>query len=256
MSIGTEWLNAFPIRPATEAVDALCESWEQLARRRLPGFHPGMKEPDLTRVLKAHVESVTARNRGLLGMWAAESVINVLDPVTAVIREERRNDIVYGWNDETVGLQLVFEFKKMSCSARDRRHYLGPKGMERFVTGIYSRNQAVAAMVGMLLEPANKVVPPLRVELSKRAVIARLRLRRFANGATVDRPSILFTQADFDTEHHRDPSLAPSHGTIRVAHMFLAFAYAASQQSGKARRKRAKAQRSSVSLKSSGKVKN
>ncbi len=225
MSIGIEWLDAFPIRPAAEAVDALCESWNQLSRYPLPGFHPGMKEPNLTRALKAHVESVTARNRGLLGMWAAESVVNVLDPKTAVIREERRNDIVYGWNDEVAGLQLVFEFKKMSRSARDRNHYLGYKGLERFVTGIYSRYQPVAAMVGMLIDPEDEVVPPVRNALATVAVATRLRLRHFANGAAVEQPSILFTQADFDTEHHRDPALAPSHGTIRVAHIFLKFGY-------------------------------
>jgi hypothetical protein len=73
-----------------------------------------MKEPNLT-PLKAPVESVTARNRGLLGMWAAESVVNVLDPITAVTREDRRTDIVYGWNNEVAGLQLG------SSSRRNRR---------------------------------------------------------------------------------------------------------------------------------------
>jgi hypothetical protein len=67
--------------------------------------------------LKAHVESVTARNCGLLGMRAAESVVNVSGPITAVIREERRTDIVYGWNNEVAGLQLVFEFKKKQARA-------------------------------------------------------------------------------------------------------------------------------------------
>lgn len=225
MSIGIEWLDAFPIRPAAEAVDALCDSWNQLTRRPLAGFHPEMREPDLTRVLKAHVESVSARSRGLLGMWAAESVINLIDPVTAVIREERRNDIVYGWNNDTVGLQLVFEFKKMSRSSSDRKHYLGAKGMERFVTGIYSPRQPVAAMVGMLIDPLPDVVPPLKEMLAKAPTVVRLRLRHFSNGAAFAQPSILFQQADFDTEHHRDATLAPTHGTIRIAHIFLTFGY-------------------------------
>ena len=201
MNIGIEWLDAFPIRPAAEAVDALCESWSQLSRHPLPGFHPGMKEPSLTRALKAHVESVTARNRGLLGMWAAESVVNVLDPKTAVIREERRNDIVYGWNDEVAGLQLVFEFKKMSRSARDRKHYLGSKGLERFVTGIYSRYQPVAAMVGMLIDPEDEVVPPVRNALATvwgcpaMSIPSLLRRTRSGDfGRTVTRPSHIGTR--------------------------------------------------------------
>jgi hypothetical protein len=225
VAIGDEWFDAFPIRPATEAVDALCESWKELTRLPLPGFNPEMKEPVLTRALKAHVELVTGRNRGLLGMWAAESVINVLDPVTAVIREERRNDIVYGWNNETTGLQLVFEFKKMTRSANDRKHYLGPKGLERFVTGIYSRHQPVAAMVGMLTDMAVDVVPPLKGALATASSVARLRLRRSSSNEAFEEPSTLFQQAEFDTVHHRHVSLAPSHGTIRIAHIFLTFGY-------------------------------
>jgi len=229
VSIGREWLNAFPIRPATEAVDALCESWDQLTRHPLAGFHPGMKEPDLTRTLKAHVESVTARSQGLLGMWAAENVINVLDPVTAEICEERRNDIVYGWNDETTGMQLVFEFKKMSCSAADRKHYLGTNGLERFVSGIYSPRQPVAAMVGILIDPIQDIVPSLITALSAPASKERLRLRLFSNGAAFERPSILFARAEFDTEHERDAALAPTHGKIRIAHIFLKFGYSVAQ---------------------------
>lgn len=239
MSIGLEWLTAFPIRPATEAVDALCESWDQLTRRPLAGFHPGMKEPLLTRALKAHVESVTARNQGLLGMWAAESVINVLDPVTAEIREERRNDIVYGWNDETTGVQLVFEFKKMGRSAADRKHYLGANGLERFVTGIYSRHQPVAAMVGILVDPIQDVVPPLTNALSAAATIERLHLRLFLSGKAFERPSILFGRADFDTEHERDAALASTHGRIRIAHFFLQFGYPVVQPTRRTVRKRA-----------------
>lgn len=38
-----------------------------------------------------------------------------------------------------------------------------------------------------------------------------------------NQPSTLFTQALFDTEHDRDPSLAPPHGYIQVAHIFVSF---------------------------------
>ncbi|MDQ2832158.1 MAG: Fis family transcriptional regulator [Acidobacteriota bacterium] len=195
-----------------------------------------MKEPVLTRALKAHAESVTGRNRGLLGMWAAECVINVLDPLTAVIREERRNDIVYGWNDETTGLQLVFEFKKMSRSANDRKHYLGPKGLERFVTGIYSRHQPVAAMVSMLTDARIDVVPPLKDALATANSVARLRLQRSLSNAAFEEPSALFQQAEFDTVHHRHVSLAPSHGTIRIAHLFLSFGYPITKRKARTRR--------------------
>ena len=45
-------------------------------------------------------------------MWAAENVINRVDFETGTILEERRTDIVYGWNDQTQGYQLVLEFKR------------------------------------------------------------------------------------------------------------------------------------------------
>jgi hypothetical protein len=222
---GDSWFAAFPIRPATEAVDALCASWRELAAVQRPGFHPGKREPELTRVLKAHVERVTARERGLLGMWATEAVQNELDFDTAELSEERRTDIVYGWNNDKTGIQLVFEFKKLDRLARTRANYLGGDGLGRFVTGKYSRGQAVAAMVGMLIDPEDQVVPPLRDMLASAEMVSLLRLRLRTGGEACDRPSLLFPAADFDTEHERDPDLAPSHGTIRVAHLFLTFGY-------------------------------
>ena len=245
MTTGNAWLSAFPIRPAADAVEALCESWYVLSKRPLPGFNPNKREPELTRFLKAHVERVTARERGLLGMWATEGVINEFDFNTGELTEERRTDIVYGWNNESSGIQLVFEFKKLSRSTRDRAHYLGENGLGRFVTGIYSRGQAVAAMVGMLIDPIEDVVPPLRDALGDAAMIENLQLQLRANGTAFDRPSILFSKADFDTEHRRQLDLAPSHGTIRIAHLFLAFGY------GCPRKTRPKA-RGTVPAKSAG----
>jgi hypothetical protein len=227
------WLTAFPIPAAVEAVDALCESWRYLASVYRPGFHPGKREPDLTRALKAHVERVTAPEHGLLGMWATESVINEVDFVTAELTDERRTDIVYGWNNETTGIQLVFEFKKLDRFARSRNHYLGESGLGRFITGTYSRGQAVAAMVGMLTDPKADVLPALRDALPSPTMIAALRLRVRPDGQPIDRPSTLFRAADFDTEHERAPELAPAHGRIRIAHLFLSFGYSAPKPSRK-----------------------
>lgn len=233
MTAGEAWLAAFPIRPATEAVDALCESWRVLAAVPRPGFHPGKREPELTRALKAYVERVTARKRGLLGMWATEAVQNEMDFETAELSGERRTDIVYGWNNEKTGIQLVFEFKKLDGLARSRNNYLGDDGLGRFVTGKYSRGQAVAAMVGMLIDPEDQVLPPLRLALAGADTVAALRLCLRPSGRAFDRPSQLFPAADFDTEHERDAELAPSHGTIRVAHLFLAFGYTVARSTRK-----------------------
>lgn len=225
MTATDEWLTAFPLQPATAAVDALLQGWADLSVRQLPDFNPKTKEDKLTKKLKVYVENYVARERGLLGMWAAENVIGEIDPVTGDWIEERRTDIVYGWNDETREIKLVFEFKRLGRQKKHRDHYLRNSGLGRFVTGIYSRDQAVAAMVGVLLDPELEVVPPIRQALDDPGLAAGLRLKPTASGRSITRPSQIFGTADFDTEHERDPALAPKFGTIRVSHFFLAFGY-------------------------------
>jgi hypothetical protein len=230
----SSWLSAFPIQPATEAVEALQEAWQFFADKPLPNFNPKTKEPDLTKTLKIYIENVTARERGLLGMWAAENVIGEVDPATGKITQERRTDIVYGWNDNVQSIELVFEFKRLGRQKSHRNHYLGARGLGRFVSGIYSRGQAVAGMVGILLDPENQVIPPLQKAFEDPAVAAELRLRKTAAGQPYDQPSTLFKASSFDTEHERDAALAPTHGHIRVSHFFLKFGYPTNTKKAKA----------------------
>ncbi len=226
MTSPADWLAAFPLQPATEAVEALLQAWTELSERPRPGFDRKTKEPALTKRLKIYIENHTARQRGVLGMWAAEDIIGEIDPSTGLLVEERRTDIVYGWNDEAQELKLVFEFKRLGRQKRYRDHYLKEKGLARFVTGIYSRRQAVAAMVGVLLDPASDVVPSIRKALTNKVLAGELKLRFTNDGIPYFTPSALFTAAEFDTEHERDAALAPTHGHIRVAHFFLSFGYA------------------------------
>jgi hypothetical protein len=99
-------------------------------------------------------------------------------------------------------------------------------------------------MVGVLLDPESEVVPSIRRALGGRTLATKLRLRPAANGAPFCQPSLLFTAADFDTEHERDPA-ASALGHIRVAHVFLSFGYptttrkTGSGQRGSVRRSRA-----------------
>ncbi|MET4279238.1 MULTISPECIES: hypothetical protein [unclassified Bradyrhizobium] len=73
-------------------------------------------------------------------------MIGEIDLSTGARIQERRTDIVYGWNDTTQGMRLVFEFKRMGRQKKHRNHYLLEQGLGRFITGIYSRRQAVAAI--------------------------------------------------------------------------------------------------------------
>lgn len=228
-----DWRAAFPIQPATEAVEALRQAWSELAARPLRDINPKTKEDALTKRLKIYIENYVAPQRGLLGMWAAEDIIGAVDPATGEMIEERRTDIAYGWNDQDQDMKLVFEFKRLGRQKRHRDHYLQDQGLGRFVTGIYSRRQSVAAMVGVLLDPEDEVVPPIRQALGDAALATALRLRKTAAGDPFTRPSTLFTTADFDTEHERDAAFAPPHGTINVSHFFLAFGYPVSTRKPK-----------------------
>ena len=230
MTAPVDWLAAFPIQPATEAVEVLLQAWCDLSERPRPDFNRKTKEPALTKRLKIYIENHTARQRGVLGMWAAEDIIGEIDPVTGVLVEERRTDIVYGWNDEVRELKLVFEFKRLGKQKHHRDHYLREKGLARFVTGIYSRHQAVAAMVGILIDPEADIVPAIRRALTDKEIAKQLKLRLTSAGTPFIQPSSLFARADFDTEHERDPALAPTHGHIRVAHFFLTFGYPTTTQ--------------------------
>ncbi|MDR6306647.1 hypothetical protein GGQ85_004381 [Nitrobacter vulgaris] len=55
--------------------------------------------------MKIYVENYTARQHGLFGMWSAEDVIGEFDLATGMLIEERRTDIVYGWNDDAQGMR-------------------------------------------------------------------------------------------------------------------------------------------------------
>jgi hypothetical protein len=213
----TDWFDAFPLETATQAATAICKSWEILISRPL-NFNAKMTEPKLTKAIKIHVEQVTARAAGLLGMWAAENVIGVMDEAIGKVTEERRTDITYGWTDTQAGFQLVFEFKKLTRHAKSHAAYVGPSGMGRFVTGIYSKDQRAAAMVGMMIDSSSKVVPALIAAIESSASIAALK-SVVVGGKVCKSPSALFSQAQFDTDHKRPPS----HGTIRIAHLLLPF---------------------------------
>ena len=218
----SDWRRAFPLQSANAAADALLQAWDELASPPRSWFNSRTKEPALTKRLKIYVQDHVARQHGLLGMWAAEDTFGDLNLATGELKE-RRTDIVYGWNDDKQQLELVFEFKRLGERKRHRKQYLGKQGLARYVTGIYSRRQPVAAMVGILLAPQSHIVPHIRAELAEGPTAEALRLRVTPTGQPLHEPSTIFPKAMFDTEHDRDQELAPPHGYIRVSHFFVAF---------------------------------
>ena len=101
------------------------------------------------------------------------------------------------------------------------------------MTGIYSRRQAIAAMVGILLDAEWEVVPAIQEALGDPNLASMLRLCPTSEGKPFAQPSLLFASANFDTKHDRDPTLAPNHGHIWVSHFFLSFAYPTSTKKPK-----------------------
>lgn len=225
-SAGQSWRTAFPVADVERAVDVLIEAWTTLAAKKTKHFCHTTPEPILTRALKTYIADVVAPRRGVLGMWAAEGVINQINSKTLKIVEERRNDIVYGWNNTSVDIQIVFEFKKLNRLARSRAEYLDNEGLGRFVDGIYARKQAIAAMVGIVVEAADSMVSSILTDLAEPSRQVSLRLESHKNGAVYVRPSEVFPRAaEFDTVHRRPAGKAPAHGTILVSHIFLSFGY-------------------------------
>ncbi|MNS26130.1 hypothetical protein D3C72_580450 [compost metagenome] len=159
-----------------------------------------------------------------LGMWSAEDINGDVDLVTGQLIGERRTDIVYGWTPPGQGVELIFEFKRLGRQKKHRDHYLGSNGLQRFVTGFYGADQAVAAMVGVLLDPKEEVVPNIQTALEDPAVAATLNIRATPSGQSCDCPSPLFTAAEFDTDHDR-PTINAGMASIRVSHLFLQFGY-------------------------------
>lgn len=226
MSAGANWAAAFPLKPASEAVTAVCAAWNFYAGAPRSDFNRSTPEPKLTKLMCCYIRRVVAPKLGLLGTWAAENVIGDLDPVSGEFIEERRTDISYGWNDDAARqqLELVFEFKRLRATKGDRKHYLGEKGLQRFVTGIYSPGQERALMVGVLLDPQAAVLPALKGEFADPVRAAQLALIPATSGVPLIQPAA-FAQADFDTEHRRPPPRGHASGRIKVSHMFLEFAY-------------------------------
>jgi hypothetical protein len=222
-------LALFPRTAATQAVDALCVSWNRLADRYKPEFNHKTYEHRLTRRLVFLLRS-WSDDFGLMGHWGSEQEVGDINPDTGELIDPKRTDIQYQWNDSKRKLELVFEFKKLNSKPNSRSKY-AKDGISRFVDGYYSKRQPVALMVGILTEPRGDCVPALVKSLTRPVMKAVLALRHTADAKAIYEPSSLFPDhAEFDTDHTRPPELGPTHGTIRIAHLFLEFAYPASSQ--------------------------
>jgi hypothetical protein len=219
------WLKTFPKPQADKAVHALHLAWREMASTYKSGFNREIAEPKLTLVLASYLRDVISTRLKLLGHWGAEDVKAKIDFASGKIIKQVRTDIEYLWNDQAQNLCLVFEFKKLNQKGKSHKHYYGEQGLLRFVTGDYSLKQPIAFMVAVVLDNRRSCITALRQTLQHDKTAKRLSLCE-SKGSFLHTPSKLFPEmADFDTEHIRPTGKGPSHGIIRISHIFLEFGY-------------------------------
>lgn len=224
MMLDKSWQTLFPIQEAENAVDVLVKAWNELASRNLTSFNRKTIEPKLTLVLCQQLRDFFSEKAGLMGDWGAENLGASIDQENLEILEKYRTDIQYRWNNKHQRLCLIFEFKKVDHTLTSRKYYYGDRGMTKFITGHYSKRQPVALMVAVLTKPYDKCVPPLIQELQSEDVVKNLDMIIKSEETAICKPSVLFpNHASFDTHHNRSTNLAPSHGNIGIAHLFLGF---------------------------------
>lgn len=237
MSKRDAWHKAFPLPHASKAVDALTEGWQDLSKQPKVHFNHETSEPNLTFVLADYVRNVMTYKHKLLGVWTCEDNKGNVDYATGAILKRIRTDIGFNWHDSKQNYSIVFEFKKLDRHDSSRKHYYGENGMERFVTGTYSKGDPLAFMAGILVDPRDECVKPLRRSLQLDHVASRLQMCKGDKDNYLHTPSLFHMKADFDTEHVRDREKAPKHGTIRIAHLFLSFGYASPKRESHKRRR-------------------
>jgi hypothetical protein len=216
------WMLAFPTQEAHRAVEYLCEMWNEFAATRPKAFNN--RENKITEALGNLVDRSSQGRGRLLGFWnyevpKADLHADTDDDLKAVRRI--RKDIVYQSN-RTERIVLIFEFKKLQATKSSAKNYRGVDGMRRFIDGNYAKGLPLAIMVGMLIGDKENCIDTLRRSILSVAGKTDLRMVADPGGNLIQEPSLLFPAlADFDTEHNRPTDRAPSHGTMRLSHVFV-----------------------------------
>lgn len=218
------WIAAFPYRDeAAQAIAYLCTAWRELTINESATFNADETEPRLTEMLGIHIHATAKVRAGLRGRWGYENPHGRIKK--GRVTDRVRTDIEYWSNrQDDAELELTVEFKRLDAQESLRKKYYGEGGMGRFVTGEYSLKNPIALMAGILLDDRATCVEALRKALLIAGVRAALNMVADGSKQYLRHPSALFpNDAAFDTEHQREKDKAPTHGTIRISHLFLTF---------------------------------
>lgn len=230
------WLAAFPEKHNEGVVSFLVETFQRLAAMGVQTFQYGLPETAITITLGRELEN-TAEKAGFSGLWSYEMQQGSRDPITLKPIRSGRTDIRFF--SDLVGLDLIFEFKKLADNTYDRTHYAGPEGIGRFVDKGYGKNSPIGYMVALMeyRDPVALVKLENRIEAPEICIL----LKTDGHPSVIRRPSAVCAKhARFDTRHGRVPG-SSRFISIDLGHMVLVFnngSRPAGQLPGKTKRRR------------------
>ena len=201
-----KWEAALGRRTSVEEILSFVQShWRDVQKGPAPEMGPSDHEPKITKRFRLWLNKGKSRH-GISGYFIAEDEVGNLDVDTGKVSDAGRTDIAYVSDRIDPPLKIVFEFKKLKPQGKDvRREYCG-SGVARFVQGVYSRDDDIAFMVGMVKKQADG---PLILDALKRALqdsnmisLQRIILNSTEGAVTISDKS--FNECDFETQHARD----------------------------------------------------
>ncbi|MDP3746348.1 MAG: hypothetical protein Q8Q88_04780 [Phenylobacterium sp.] len=213
------WLSCFPDSAVEQVVGYVARSWAELVTLFPRVHHAGEREPVLTKSLADYLDDPNRRRAGGIGgRFHAER------PVTrrraGRVKAVGRTDVEYHY-PAPGSAALTLEFKKLQGTHGCRSAYRN-KGIVRFLTGTYGREEARGVMCGLVTCSVEAEAEAIRASIGRcREQLACLPLPdgdvateawEIESGATV-----------FET-HHRKATITDP---FRLSHVFMALATAA-----------------------------
>ena len=211
------WANVFPEAKVESVLRYVVESWEDLTSK-FPSTHSyEVREERLTDSLALHLDDPARRQRrGIPGRFLSERW-NLRRLPSGEIKRESRSDIVYT-DGIPGGPQLVMEFKKLSGTTKLHTLYCS-EGMARFADGLYSPEQKIGAMCGVL-KPSSSDPTALVSFLGCMPATMVKRLGWDSAGHGIRSPSVLAPSVALcDSVHARGPNCG--NADISLAHVFI-----------------------------------
>jgi hypothetical protein len=219
------WKKTFPDTDVATAIDFMHETWAYLVERFPDAIHPTKcSEPTITMNLGEHLD-IRSRTGGILGIFGYEVPRAGIDPATGERIKKYRTDILY--QDGRVRfpsgrhLRLIFEFKKLKNNGDSRSTYVGPQGMQRFISGNYRDDaEHLAFMVGLVHQNALATIEAIETRLKRADTRSLLHIKPSGDGSYVRKPSAHFGKSvNFDTVHSRTSQ--GEYGDLTLCHFFL-----------------------------------